>query len=63
MMSSAEDQKANKTSMDLISKHLLQVLDQVAIITDELQEMRDREGGDICPVSKPAPNNDYKGFV
>ncbi len=45
MMSNKDDKAANKLSINLISKHLQQVLDQVAIITDELQEMKDREGG------------------
>ena len=45
-MSDADNQDANKLSIDLISKHLQQVLDQVAIITEELQEMKDREGGE-----------------
>jgi len=45
-MSDADNQDANKLSIDLISKHLQQVLDQVAVITDELQEMKDREGGE-----------------
>ncbi len=45
-MSDTDNQDANKLSIDLISKHLQQVLDQVAVITDELQEMKDREGGE-----------------
>ncbi len=45
-MSDDEVQDANKLSIDLISKHLQQVLDQVEIITEELQEMKDREGGE-----------------
>ncbi len=44
-MCDAEKQMANRLSIDLISRHLQQVLDQVAVITDELQEMKDREGG------------------
>ncbi len=45
-MSNTDDQNANKLSMNLISKHLQEVLDQVAIISDELQEMKEREGGE-----------------
>jgi len=45
-MCDAEKQMANNLSIDLISRHLQQVLDQVAVITDELQEMKDREGGE-----------------
>ena len=45
-MYDTEKQLANRLSIDLISKHLQQVLDQVEIITEELQEMKDREGGE-----------------
>jgi len=45
MTNEPENQNVNKLSMDLISKHLQEVLDQVAIITDELQKMRGRENG------------------
>lgn len=45
-MSDAENSDANRLSINLISKHLQQVLDQVAIITEELEEMKDREGGE-----------------
>ncbi|MCF6254663.1 MAG: hypothetical protein L3J38_07935 [Thiomicrorhabdus sp.] len=45
MTNDSENQNANKISMDLISKHLQEVLDHVAIISDELQEMRERENG------------------
>jgi len=44
-MSNTDNQSENLISMDLISKHLQEVLDQMAIITDELQEMRERENG------------------
>ncbi len=44
-MNNTDKPSANKISMDLISKHLQEVLDQVAIISDELQEMRERENG------------------
>lgn len=46
MINEPENHNANKISMDLISKHLQEVLDQVAIISDELQEMRERENGE-----------------
>ncbi len=45
MINKSENQNVNKLSMDLISKHLQEVLDHVAIISDELQEMRERENG------------------
>jgi len=45
MTNAPENRNANLISMDLISKHLQEVLDQVAIISDELQEMRERENG------------------
>jgi len=38
MTNKPENQNANKLSMDLISRHL-------QVITDELQEMRERENG------------------
>ncbi len=45
-MNSKEDQNANNTSLKFISKQLSQVLDQLEIVTEELQEMKDREGGE-----------------
>jgi len=36
----------DKLSMELISKHLQQVLDEVTIITEELEEMKARGGGE-----------------
>ncbi len=44
-MNAQKKQEEDKISMFTISKMLERVLDEVKVITDEIQEMKDRDGG------------------